>query len=99
MPDFDAVLENNSFQRAASLARVNMEDLTKLRDMRSLLFGNYSERIPYVDSSRYSSIPLPESTAVEDRLWTPEDSGRSYYVPGQRLRGKMIHKRPCASFS
>lgn len=95
MPDFDSFLEDESFQQAARLARANTEELTKLRDMRCLLFGSYSEKIPYVDSSRYPSVPMPQSVAIQDDTWAPVDRGRGYHVPGQRLVGEMIHERPC----
>ena len=92
VPDFDSLLQNKTFRSMIHLGRVKAEELYKLRDMRQLLFGQFSELIPFVDNSRYPNIPLPQSTATRTNEWkSVESTVISYHVPGQLLFGDMIH--------
>ena len=91
IPDFDSLLQNKTFSSMIQLGRVKAEELYKLRDMRQLLFGQFSELIPFVDNSRYPSIPLPQSTATWTAEWKSAESNVGYHVPGQQLSGDMIH--------
>jgi C2 domain len=96
VPGFDCVFDDQLFRKLIHAGRVKVEDLHKLRDMRELLFGSYSEVIPYADDSRYPSVPLPQSSAVRDasNAHTPTiASSRGYHVPGQLLSGTMIHSQ------
>jgi C2 domain len=95
LPDFDSVLESENFLKLIHSGRVKAEELYKLRDMRTLLFGSYSEAVPFSDNSRYPSVPLPQSTAVRTEwIDPPRDTARGYHVPGQLLTGNMIPARP-----
>jgi hypothetical protein len=95
LPDFDRVFESETFGKMIRAGRVKAEELHKLRDMRTLLFGSYSEAIPCTDNSRYPSVPLPQSTAVRSELPPPRGAApRGYHVPGQLLTGNMILSRP-----
>jgi len=73
----------------------------QLKDMRTHVFGEFSQLIPAVDTSRFLSIPLPESSAQpylgsdgdpkKGFVDIPEKAKVFYYAPGQRLEGDMIH--------
>lgn len=94
LPDFDSVLESDTFGKIVHAGRLQAEELYKLRDMRTLLFGSFSDAVPFSDNSRYPSVPLPQSSAVRtDWIVPPVDSIRGYFVPGQLLTGNMIHSR------
>jgi C2 domain len=95
LPDFDGLLENKTFSTMIHMGRVKAEELYKLRDMRMLLFGHYSELIPFVENSRFPNIPLPQSTAIHTTELdvTFSDNSRGYHVPGQLLSGSMFHAR------
>ena len=67
--------------------------------MRQYLYGKYSVVVPDYDSSRFPSVPLPNSTA---RTFHARSKSNAYQylsnikkekIPGQRLRGRMIHTR------
>jgi hypothetical protein len=90
VPNFDPVLSNETFRKITEQGRMQVEDLCKLRDMRTFRFGSYSVKVPNLDNSRTQSIPLPESTAEI----TKEDAKSLNvlcHLPGQRLYGDMIH--------
>jgi len=92
LPDLESILENETFRKMTKAGRVKAEDLYKLRDMRTLLFGAYSESIPVTDNSQYPAIPLPNSTAVRTE-WVVDPQSRGYHVPGQLLSGNMVLSR------
>jgi len=97
LPDVDAILESETFWKVTKAGRIKAEELHKLRDMRRLTFGSYSDSLPSSDNSRYPSIPLPESTAVCSEWIVPpsNNSGlRGYHVPGQFMTGDMVHNQP-----
>lgn len=100
VPPLDPVLQNETFCKFTENGRVVVEELCKLRDMRSFLFGSYSGKVPNFDNSRTQNIPLPESTAVLSHT-TGDISDVACHLPGQRLYGNMIHSRgnrpPCSS--
>jgi hypothetical protein len=95
LPDFDSLLESKIFSTMIHMGRVKAEELYKLRDMRMLMFGSFSELIPFLDNSRRPCIPLPHSTAIRTTQWDSSltDSGKGYHVPGQMMSGNMIHLR------
>lgn len=86
----------------AESGRVVVEDTLKLRDFRELLFGNYSEAIPSVDTTRFPSVPLSTSFAQpygpvcgqKEGAYKdlPSESLSWTYIPGQKLSGEMIPK-------
>ena len=96
---FDSFLESDHFHKLHTTGRIAAEDSLKLKDMRERVFGEYSEQVPAFDTSRFPSLPLPDSTAypsnaetahaVEVAIKKQKVSGRG--VPGQRLQGHMIH--------
>ena len=102
-PDIDALFADAKYALLAKKVRVAAEDAIKLKDMREHRFGRYSQRTPAFDDSRFPSIPLPSSSA---RPFDPSgsDNGIEYsylgkdecsfrYLPGQKLRGTMVHVR------
>jgi hypothetical protein len=93
LPDFDAIIESEIFLNMGKSGRIVAENNLKLKAMREKLFGKYSERIPASDSSRFPSVPLPESTAepYQGKSWGAPKFW--YHVPGQRLTGNMILER------
>jgi len=93
LPDFDSLLENETFRKMTKAGRIKAEELYKLRDMRTLLYGAFSEAMPTSDNSRYPAIPLPQSTAVHSEWSVPPQGGsrRGYHVTGQKLTGHMVH--------
>ena len=94
LPDFEALLESEFFLNMSKSGRVIGENAIKLKDMREHVFGHFSEVVPAADSSRFPSVPLPESSA---RPWTEPDESiirkEEIHVPGQKLRGTMILKQ------
>jgi hypothetical protein len=93
LPDFDAIIESEIFLNMGKSGRIVAENNLKLKAMREKMFGKYSERIPASDSSRFPSVPLPESTAepYQGKSWGAPKFW--YHVPGQRLTGNMILER------
>jgi len=101
-PDIDALFADSKYTLLAKKVRIAAEDAIKLKDMREHRFGMYSQKTPAFDDSRFPSIPLPQSTA---RPFDPSGSeGIEYkylgkdecsfnYLPGQKLRGTMVHIR------
>ena len=94
LPNFESILDNETFRKITKAGRVKAEELYKLRDMRMLLYGPYSEDMPVADNSRYPAIPLPQSTAARTTGEDSPPSGRmDYHVPGQLLGGHMVHSQ------
>jgi len=107
-PDFDAIFQNSLLVKMGNKGRVAAENFLKLKDMRELVFGTYSEKVPFVDLSRHPSVPLPQSWAEPYRSPVKVPSTASIstslpcsapscveewrHIPGQRLRGTMILK-------
>jgi hypothetical protein len=89
VPDFDAWLASEMFIKMAHSGRIVGEDQYKLKDMRERLYGKYSEVIPRFDTSRFPSVPLPESSARAKKR-KPNVKEHWYHVPSQRLQGHMI---------
>lgn len=93
LPDFEQLLESEVFLNMSKSGRVIGENAIKLKDMREHIFGQYSEVVPVVDSSRYPSVPLPSSSA---RPWLvdyePLVTKQESHVPGQELSGSMVLK-------
>lgn len=91
VPDFEALLESDVFLNMSASGRIVGENAVKLKDMREHMFGQFSEVVPAVDSSRYPSVPLPASSA---RPWVSKEQANvkteEIYVYGQKLRGTMI---------
>lgn len=70
--------------------------------MREYLFGKYMETVPAFDSSRYHSIPEPESSAriLENNMYMKSEpldyqdglvrTTEWQQIPGQKLKGGMI---------
>lgn len=91
IPDFDILLESNWLMKMAITGRITSEQSCKRKAMRNLIYGSYCEAVPKVDSSRYPSVPLPQSFAKPANLL--ESGGTSlsgesrYHVPGQMLVG------------
>lgn len=94
LPDFEALLESDIFMKMTHSGRIVSEEAIKLKDMREYVFGQFSEVVPAVDSSRYPSVPLPASSA---RPWIPQEQASikldETHVPSQKLRGTMILKQ------
>jgi hypothetical protein len=100
-------LTSDSVRKMGVSARVASEEALKLKAMRECRFGKLSQLIPAVDTSRFASTPLPESTAVpyagppnrrnanktDVFVDLPAEQQEWRYVPGQKLEGHMIHKR------
>jgi C2 domain len=95
IPDFDSLLESKTFSSMIHLGRMKAEELHKLRDMRMLMFGPFSELIPFFDNSRRPCVPLPLSTAIKTTHCDTSlaHSSKGYHVAGQLLSGNMIHSR------
>jgi hypothetical protein len=102
VPNFEPVLRNETFGRITERGRQQVEDLCKLRDMRTFRFGSYSVLVPSLDNSRLRSIPLPPSTAEiarqdDDKKDSNAANNSSSlrpvlcHLPGQRLYGNMIY--------
>jgi hypothetical protein len=91
VPDFDAWLASDMFIKMGHSGRIVAEDQYKLKDMREKVFGKYCETIPKFDSSRYPSVPLPQSSAQPSKA-KPKSKEHWYHVPGQKLAGHMILK-------
>jgi hypothetical protein len=91
LPDLDSFLDSDTFCKLSAKGREKAEELVKLRDLRNLMFGAYSEAIPFSDTSRYPCVPLPKSTAVR-APWVvpPHETSRGYHIPGQHLAGNMV---------
>lgn len=74
-PNFDSLLHHATLVQMGQEGRVAAENSLKLQDMRDLVFGHFCERVPAVDTSRFPSVPLPQSWA---------EPIREPAVPGQR---------------
>eukprot|EP00560_Eucampia_antarctica_P004065 CAMPEP_0197842692 /NCGR_PEP_ID=MMETSP1437-20131217/46884_1 /TAXON_ID=49252 ORGANISM="Eucampia antarctica, Strain CCMP1452" /NCGR_SAMPLE_ID=MMETSP1437 /ASSEMBLY_ACC=CAM_ASM_001096 /LENGTH=296 /DNA_ID=CAMNT_0043452607 /DNA_START=1659 /DNA_END=2549 /DNA_ORIENTATION=+ len=97
--DVDSFFQSPEMKKLAKMVRIAAEDSLKLKQMREHLYGSFSEVVPNVDTSRFPSLPLPTSTAITYRTHS-EALGYQYRndveienLPGQRLRGRMIHTR------
>jgi hypothetical protein len=102
LPDFDLVLENETFYRIMKAGRIKAEELYKLKDMRILRYGALSESVPMTDNLRFPMIPLSNSTAVPSAS-SEVNNFQGYHIPGQHLSGIIIpspetvsqYDRPC----
>jgi hypothetical protein len=80
--------------------RLAEEEGLKLKDMKEVRFGNFTEEVKVMDMERHASIPEPTSTArpfTSDRSmqehsyqYIPMESDRAKRMCGQRLYGSMI---------
>lgn len=88
-PDFKRILESEYMMGKHQDVRIAFEEACKLRDMRSYLFGTFSQEVPATAISGWKDGPLPESTAklVDSSIRVEED----YIISGQKLQGNMIH--------
>jgi hypothetical protein len=106
LPDFDLVLQSEMFYRIMKAGRIKAEELYKLKDMRILRYGAFSESVPMTDNLRFPMIPLSKSTAVPSANRV-NNSFQVYHIPGQHLSGSIIpapenvpqHDRPCYNAS
>lgn len=95
----DSFFESPEMKKLAKMVRVAAEDALKLKVMRQHLYGNFSEIIPSVDTSRFPSLPLQTSTAMSLEMhkkvagYDCTKQSEIVNLPGQRLQGKMIHVR------
>ncbi|CAB9524093.1 expressed unknown protein [Seminavis robusta] len=92
LPFFDSIVEHESFDSMRKTGRLVVEDAAKLKDMREVLHGKWSETVPWVDNSRRPSAPLPASSAVPrsadcDKL---EQTFSWKFARGKQLEGDMI---------
>jgi len=79
-------------------ARIERENVSKLKAMKRYMFGSYAVRIPVIKQDRYADIPLAESFATPYRekefslgeLAIQEAGYKKKRIPGQTLTGDMI---------
>lgn len=90
LPDMDWYFQSDTLIRLGQKGREVAEDALKLKHMREVLFGHYSEQVPSYDNSRYPSIPTAESYANPAKYFAGIGDKELYHVPGQRLDGQMI---------
>mmetsp|Transcript_2597 Transcript_2597/g.4194 ORF Transcript_2597/g.4194 Transcript_2597/m.4194 type:complete len:134 (-) Transcript_2597:15-416(-) len=86
----EPLLQSDFVERMANLGRVVVENNVKLRDFREEVFGKYTENIPYVDTSRYPSVPLPTSSAHPADESSFDNGAKWTYISGQKVFGNMI---------
>ena len=84
--------EDEVVQTAAAAARVQREELAKLKDMKQALYGHYSIKVPTLKIDRYPDIPLHTSMSAASEKKESNDSIQSVRIPGQHLFGNMIPK-------
>lgn len=95
----ERLFQTPEMMKLAQIARIASEDALKLKTMRQYLYGKYSVVVPDYDSSRFPSIPLPDSTArtfkerTKTKTYQYLSDVEEHHIPGQRLRGRMIHTR------
>ena len=104
LPNFESILQGDALVKMSRSGRLVAEKALKLKDMRDHIFGHYCEFIPFMDDSRYPSIPLPESTAEpckpapEEKKEVEKKEGKlAKFVHSQKLRGTMILVRQDSS--
>jgi len=76
---------------AKAAARAQREELAKLKDMRQVLFGKYSVKVPILKTDRFPDSPLYASMATPVQN-DSNDIRASVRVAGQKLVGHMIPK-------
>jgi hypothetical protein len=92
---------------AAKEARLARENVAKMRDMKRVMFGKFSMKIPTLKMDRYSDRPLPESSATpyQEKALTlaelamQEAGYNRIRLPGQTLVGDMIPRVETETFT
>ena len=94
---YDATNVMNKLKHKIRLAE---EEALKLKDMKEVRFGNFTEEVKVMDLERHASIPEPTSTARPFASDTASQEHGYRYIPmdsvrvkrwcGQRLYGSMI---------
>lgn len=94
---YDATNLMNKLRHKIRLAE---EEGLKLKDMKEVRFGNFTEEVKVMDLERYASIPEPTSTArpfdtdhsIQEHgyRYIPMNSVRVKRLCGQRLYGSMV---------
>ncbi|GKY95229.1 hypothetical protein MPSEU_000485800 [Mayamaea pseudoterrestris] len=82
----------------ATRARVNQENVEKLKAMKEYMFGRFVTRVPVLKEDRYRDMPLAESSAVPYRpalvplseLAMQEAGYKRKRLMGQHMTGTMI---------
>ena len=92
---------------ARSDARIKREKATKLKAMKTYMFGKYIARIPVLKEDRFKDIPLAESYAVPykptplplSEIAMQEAGYHRTRLPGQHLVGDMIPRMEDVGFT
>jgi hypothetical protein len=97
--DEGKVLEKatENFRKESRTARLRQQAALKLKDAKSLAFGNYVTLVPSYNLSRHFDRPLPGSSA---RLELREDEKiemAPYGIPGQQMVGVIIPRSQAAA--
>mmetsp|Transcript_16744 Transcript_16744/g.48155 ORF Transcript_16744/g.48155 Transcript_16744/m.48155 type:complete len:213 (+) Transcript_16744:2615-3253(+) len=80
---------------AAAEARAQREEATKLKDMKTILYGEYMTKVPIIDQNRYLDVPLHTSAAKPSKrknVGPLDDASQPKRIAGQRLVGSMVPK-------
>lgn len=91
VPNLNPLLESDMLRKMGRKGRIMAENSYKKKDMRDHMYGCYCEIVPKADSSRYPSVPSPQSTASP----VPEHAVQQleeiwYHVPGQLLDDSVV---------